>query len=699
MKKHENYDEIYKNIQAETDFLLPEKLSPDSIAKTLESVQIQPKKRRTARYVSLAAALAVITLAGIVGFRLTNAPQTGGVVSAPNLPQSVQLTEEHEDEYLRTASYEEIETFFLDKQKTYKTKSYTDDMARLNGGTGLFDKKATAAERPESAFGGASASNVNGSAVDSAPTAESAHGETNTQVEGIDEADILKNDGHYLYIVPARQNAVEIIDIRDPKNMHIAARIDCKSELDNRSIRELYLCGDTLVLLYDVYASEENGGQKLYDACYAYAPENLKTLAEIYDVSDRTAPRLRFDYAVDGGQISSRMDGSNLLMITSYSVPIYKDESDLKNACVPCTYQDGEKMRFPAEQVRIVSGSDSTAYLTVSRLDTQADKASAQTKAVLGGGSEIYCDSENLLVAQMDYTVSQKEGDIAESRAFAPMETCTRLYAFRLQDGIAYTGSAQVKGTTLNQFSMDSFGGYYRIATTASSGSLVTVLNQDLEPVGELSGIAKGETIYAARFMGDSAYLVTFRQTDPLFIIDLSNPSAPKVTGELKIPGFSNYLHPYSENLLIGIGQDGTAAGAGNQLKISLFDVSDKQNPQEISKAVYSGGSASVSTAQNTHKAFLSVRESGEFSIPVQEYSYGNSQTNCYASMLTVQDGKLCVTGTYTPKNGGAEIERVTYADGTVFTLSANALTAFDKVTGEVLSELIYNNAGNVVIK
>lgn len=699
MKKHENYADVYKYIKDGTDFSLPETLSSDNIAKTVASVRVQPKKRYTARYVSIAAALVVVTLAGIVGFRLTNAPQKGGVVSVPKMPQSVQTAQEAEDEYLRTASYEEIESFFLDKQKTYRTKSYADDMAVFGGNTGLFNDKAATPE--SSAVPGISG--VMNSGTDSIDyklsTDGTAHGETNTQVDGIDEADILKNDGNYLYIARAQQSTVEIVDIRDPKNMQTTAQIDRTAETETRTVRELYVYGDTLVLLCDVYAHTENSEKSLYDVCYAYVSENMKTVAEIYDISDRTAPRLRFDYAVDGGQISSRMDGSTLLLITSYTVPIYKNADDMKNACVPCTYQEGEKVRFPAENVRIVSGTESTAYLTVSRLDTQADKAEAQTKAVLGGGSEIYCDGENLLVAQADYTALQNETDTARDVAVSSAAIGTRLYTFDIKSGVAYKGSAQVKGTTLNQFSMDSFGGYYRIATTASDGSLITVLNKNLDLVGELRGIAKGESIYAARFMGDTAYLVTFYQTDPLFVIDLSDPAAPKVTGELKIPGFSNYLHPYAENLLIGIGQDGTAVGANNRLKISLFDVSDRENPKEISKAVYNGGSASMSAAQNTHKAFLSVRTSGEFAVPVQEIFYSDTANNCYASMLTVQDGKLCITGTYTPKHGDAEIERVTYVGDTVFTFSENALTAFDKGTGEILSEIVYNNTGNVVIK
>lgn len=702
MKKSKNFDDIYKALQTETAQALPQSLSPAAIVQTLENVQPQPKKHRAARYASIAAAVALVVIAAAVGLRFAGVPKSDSVISAPRLPQSAQTSTEAEDAYLHAASYAEIEDFFLEKQKAYKAKSYADDILLFN-----FTQEKNAA--PEAAYGtGAAPNMVDGTANSgSVPAAGDssgntrAHGETNTQVEGVDEADILKNDGNYLYIVRRTENKIEIVDIRDAKQMRTASTISCATESEVRIAKELYVYGNRLVVLYSAHPSDGEDAIDMYRACYAYTVENAKTAVEVYDISDRTAPRLCFDYAVDGGQISSRLDGSTLLLTTAYSVPIYKNEDDMKNACVPCTYQAEEKTRFPESDIRIVSDADSTEYLTVSRLDIAADTAAPQTKAVLGGGEELYCDGENLLVAQADFTELQKESDTAPSDIARPTELNTRLYAFDLKGGIAYKGSAQIQGRTLNQFSMDSFEDCYRIATTADSGSIVTVLSKDLQTVGELRGIAKGESIYAARFMGDTAYLVTFYQTDPLFVIDLSDPTAPKVTGELKIPGFSNYLHPYSENLLIGVGQDGTAVGASGHLKISLFDVSDKKNPKEISKAVYSGSSVSTSPVQNTHKAFLTVRESGEFAIPVQEITYSTSASRYYASMLRVQDGKLQVTGTYTPHADGTELSRVTYAGETVFTLSENTLTAFDKATGEILSELTYDRdgSGNVVIK
>lgn len=689
MRSQDNYQDIYEKLQAESDRSLPKSLQPAAIADLVNHTEILPRKRPAARYVSLAAMLVLVLLAGILGWRLTGrAPQ---LVEAPQIPASVSSADA-QDEYLRTAAdYGEIEAFFLQKQKDYKSQSYIgifnkarDEIAEDFGASGT--KSAGVAGVPEAAN---DASDGTGTAASA-----SAHGETNTQVEDIDEGDILKNDGNYLYIARTAQSFVDIVDIRDPENMHSVSHITSKAENENRAIEEIYVYGDTMVVLYSVYPGQTDGASALYDACYTYDLSAGKSLAEVYDITDRTAPQLRFDYAVDGYLLSSRMDGGRLILLTNYNVPIYKNETDLRNACVPCTYESGAKTRFSAADVCIIEGNDDTAYLTVSLLDTQADKANAETKAVLGGGSNLYCNGDTLLAACTETTVfaADSSTDSTQQVMLEPKDFHTRLFAFDLTNGVNYKGSAEVPGTVLNQFSMDAYNGYYRIATTASDGSAVTVLNESLEVVGAVNGIAKGEQIYAARFLGDTAYLVTFYQTDPLFIVDLSDPQNPEITGELKIPGFSNYLHPYSDTLLIGIGQDGTETGANGKLKISLFDISDKQNPQEISKIVYDSADDSFSMAQSDHKAYLSFGTSGEFAVPVREYGYFHDAWRAYVSVLTVENGTLKVVANYIDLESGSQLDilRATYAGDTIFALSENGLTAFDKTTGEVLSKIVY---------
>ena len=685
MKRQTPNQDILNRIKAETTVPLPESLAPERVAEHVAGETVQPKKRHIARYVSVAAAFVLLVLAGLAVWQLADGTPT---LTAPLETPNVQAADAG-DAYLRTAeSYEQIEDLFVALRDENAPVSRFSLSELFNG-----SDKATASE-------GFDLGGVAGAVTDGGMGGTSAHGETNVQVEGVDEGDILKNDGSYLYIVRMANDAgyVDIVDIRDPQDLHSVGHIDvCKStSTEERNtfadITELFVTGETLTVLYtETTYPVTDWTLEIYDG--AVGADTTQTTAAVYDITDRAAPVLRYTYAVDGSLISSRMTGGTLLLVTEYSVPLYKNDSDLKNASVPCFYKDNVKTRFPVNTVCLTANTESQSYLTVTLLDTASDGTNAQMKAVLGGGTDIYCTEDALLVAAQDLsdavTYSNAAGDGTASFTLAAVDT--RLFAFSLEGGIRYTGSTKIDGTLLNQFSMDAHNGYYRIATTAEDGSCLTVLNESLETVGELRGIAPGEDIYAARFMGDTAYLVTFYQTDPLFVLDLSDPASPRVTGELKIPGFSNYLHPYAENLLIGIGTAGDENGATGQLKISLFDVGNMQEPKEISAVVFDDRAFSDSAAQYDHHAYLSLSD-GTFAIPVTE-SGPLTDPHSFACVLTVEDGELRVLETYSPDTAtylAYTVTRITYAGSTLFTLSDTALVAFDRGTGEQLARIEY---------
>lgn len=685
MKRQTPNQDILNRIKAETTVPLPERLTPERVAEHVAGETVQPKKRHIARYVSVAAAFVLLVLAGLAVWQLADGTPT---LTAPLETPNVQ-TADAGDAYLQTAeSYEQIEDLFVALRDENAPVSRFSLSELFNG-----SDKATASE-------GFDLGGVAGAVTDGGMGGTSAHGETNVQVEGVDEGDILKNDGSYLYIVRMANDAgyVDIVDIRDPQDLHSVGHIDvCKStSTEERNtfadITELFVTGETLTVLYtETTYPVTDWTLEIYDG--AVGADTTQTVAAVYDVTDRAAPVLRYTYAVDGRLISSRMTENTLLLVTEYSVPLYKNDSDLKNASVPCFYKDNVKTRFPVNTVCLTANTESQSYLTVTLLDTASDGTNAQMKAVLGGGTDIYCTEDALLVAAQDLsdavTYSNETGDGTASFTLAAVDT--RLFAFSLEGGIRYTGSTKIDGTLLNQFSMDAYNGYYRIATTAEDGSCLTVLNESLETVGELRGIAPGEDIYAARFMGDTAYLVTFYQTDPLFVLDLSDPASPRVTGELKIPGFSSYLHPYAENLLIGIGTAGDENGATGQLKISLFDVGNMQEPKEISAVVFDDRAFSDSAAQYDHHAYLSLSD-GTFAIPVTE-SGPLTDPHSFACVLTVEDGELRVLKTYSPDTAthlAYTVTRITYAGSTLFTLSDTALVAFDRGTGEQLARIEY---------
>lgn len=291
---------------------------------------------------------------------------------------------------------------------------------------------------------------------------------------------------------------------------------------------------------------------------------------------------------------------------------------------------------------------------------------------------------------------------------------------------VAYQGRGEVPGVLLNQFSMDEHDGYFRVATTTgeswrgNSVNNIYVLDEDLNIVGSLEDLAKGERIYSARFMGDRAYMVTFKNTDPLFVIDLADPSDPKVLGELKIPGYSDYLHPYDENHVIGIGKDSADGSQPTNanfayyqgLKLSLFDVTDVANPKEVSKFSI-GDRGTYSEALYDHKAFLFDREKGLLVIPVSLYEVKREQykdgivppeaygtqvfEGAYVFSLTLEKG-FVYQGRITHLNEseqsqmlsqqyyyayGAQIRRSLYIDNTLYTISERAVRANDLATLE----------------
>jgi len=238
----------------------------------------------------------------------------------------------------------------------------------------------------------------------------------------------------------------------------------------------------------------------------------------------------------------------------------------------------------------------------------------------------------------------------------------TSIYRFAVNGtNVAFTGQTTINGSILNQFSMDEYNGYFRVATTsgitrgadADSTSAITIFDSSMNQVGKVSDLAKGERIYSARFMGDRAYIVTFKEMDPLFTFDLSNPTQPKVLGELKIPGYSTYLHPVGDNHLLGLGfQTEVKKIEGSNetfveqvgLKLSLFNVKDLNNPIEQDVEII-GGAGTYSQAVDSHKAFFVHAEKNLYGFPVSIHDYHKNPANSFV-------GQGAMLYTVTPETG-----------------------------------------------
>jgi len=422
---------------------------------------------------------------------------------------------------------------------------------------------------------------------------------TNIQVEGVDEADIVKTDGGYIYI--AKGKSVLIVKAYPAEEAQVLTKIDI-----GLTVQDLYVAGDKLI----VFSYVEPYTRVFFDAVMPeYENEKPKTRVEVYDIGDRSAPEPERALTLDGLYFNSRLIGDHLYFIVTN--PAYIDE----DVVVLPTIRDGKAWCLvEAEDVwypNVTRGW--LSYHTITAFNVQDPDAEVNAETfLLDTGTSLYVSMENLYIVSYNWA----EGSVITKIGIEG-------------GGITFRANGTVPGYVLNQFSMDERNGYFRIATTSSGwrrggvGNNVYVLDETLNTVGSLEGLAPGEEIYSARFMGDRCYLVTFKKVDPLFAIDLSDPENPEVLGKLKIPGFSNYLHPYDEDTLIGVGKETEEAKEGEfawhqGIKISLFDVSDVENPRELAK-IEVGDRGSDSQALYDHHAFLFSRARNLLVIPILE--------------------------------------------------------------------------------
>ncbi len=459
---------------------------------------------------------------------------------------------------------------------------------------------------------------------------------TNTQVEGVDEADIVKTDGKFIYI--AAGGYVKVIQADNGK-MTLTDTI--KMPLDPKTgqsinITELYIDQGGLVVLGSYWQGNiginypdmmvdggaggagtspgtvVDGGPLMMEKSIAIYPPIWQGKSFVYcgvysvDTLGKTA--LLKEFSLEGDMLSSRKNGDTVYIMSNkyfYSygpgnpreiIPMMKDTS------VSQSFKE-----LPVDKIMCYPESISPQYLMVAAVDIMKTDEPANVEAILGSGSTVYMNDTNLYIGQGDY--SDTSGEMTAITKYSINGT-----------KLGFAGGGKVKGALLNQFSMDEFEGNLRVATTAwgqNSTNAVYILDENLNQVGALENLAPGERIFAVRFMGAKGYIVTFRQVDPLFVIDLSVPTAPKVTGELKVPGFSNFLYPIGENLLLGVGQGtediyskdtyGKEIVIGTRqtgIKFSIFDVSDQGKPKELHTYTV-GDSGSYSEILYNHKALL----------------------------------------------------------------------------------------------
>jgi len=432
---------------------------------------------------------------------------------------------------------------------------------------------------------------------------------TNIQVEGVDEADLVKTDGLYIYLVS--ENKVHIIRAYPSEEAELVSTITLEGYIMN-----IYINGDKLIIL-----QAGDYGPILYEKMIAPEPYPYpylqQTVLHVYDVNNRANPTLDRTIKSEGSLVDTRMIGDYVYLITQQSNILYNDTE----IWLPIFRDGEEEIHVEADMIYYHNVTDNWfSYTHIISVDTQSDEEIGHETFLMGGASTLYASLDNIYLT--GYSWNEDGG-------------ATKIFKISV-DGrsIEYTADGTVPGTVLNQFSLDEHNGYFRIVTqsgyASQSGEYTSqtelyILNNTLDIVGEVNGLAPGENLHSVRFMGNRAYLVTFKKVDPLFAIDVSDPENPQVMGKLKIPGFSDYLHPYDENILIGIGKETVEAEDPNRdfawyqgIKISLFDVSDIENPQELAK-IEIGDRGSDTPALREHKSVLFDKERNLLVIPILE--------------------------------------------------------------------------------
>jgi len=471
------------------------------------------------------------------------------------------------------------------------------------------------------------------------------YSKTNIQVEGVDEPDVVKTDGEFLYVL--ENSKIYIIKAYPSEDAKILSKIN----LNDFCISNFFINENRLIVF--VSSTRFPIGFEKNDDNY-YWNGISTTIIKIFDISDKENPEIENDIEIDGYYFDARMIGNYVYIIaTEYYGDVYCVLEGNVTVNIPEVKIDGCTEKIPADCIYYVNSSEEVnTFTNVISINIFSGEAN-QKSYLLGGSQNMYVSLNNIYLTNIEYKYIESSSIFG--RSYQTYLTKTVINKISINNGeISHTAQGSVPGTILNQFSMDENNGFFRVATTLGevwnaeqkSTNNIYILNENLEQVSELEGIAPGEKIYSARFMGSRAYLVTFKKIDPFFTIDLSDPYNPQTIGELKIPGYSDYLHPYDENHIIGLGRDTvepqeeyswTKNFAWYQgIKIALFDVSDFENPKVVSQVII-GDRGTDSSALQDHKAFLFDKEKQLLVIPVRVFEISDEikeQNNGYTGSI-----------------------------------------------------------------
>lgn len=619
-KKNREIEEFLK-VSGEQEEI-PKGLRPENMKKLLEENTNSKKKKNFSKWYSIAAAAACLVLILFVG---KNAGVIQGI-SKEEIKPSDQEKEQSADKKLEKV--QESEEVAAEEYDTSYDDLYQFFRKREQERNQLINNVYGEAQKEMEETDGAAENAVQEEAGQQSPQADSQkkdYADTNKQEKGVDEGDIIKNDGRYLYQIISTNNGYsQAIQITDTKGgIKEVARI---KGFDN--VFAMYIWQDTLVAVESAWTeSEETKAEKAESKKTESGSEKFKSNAiiedmaccdiiggnpyqkiYIYDIKDRAHPKEQHVFTVGGNYLDTRLTDGYFYCFVTHGVNRIQGREWYEDY-IPVL--EGEVMK--PSSIYLPKGAEASNYFVMVSIDLRNPKEIKDKRAVVSTAERVYVTESNIYVAD-----SVSDEPIEEEGIYCDK---TNLIRFSYKDGMMKKeAEGSVKGRLLDDMAMNEYDGYLRMAVTVESyqkekivdevfgrkmgfrttehkkDNSLYVLNSELKVVGKIEGLAEDEQIYSARFMGESGYFVTFRQVDPLFSVDLSNPREPKILGELKISGFSEYLHFYKDNLLLGIGMEADEdTGRTQGMKLSMFDISDpaqvtEQDKYALSEYDYSEG-------------------------------------------------------------------------------------------------------------
>lgn len=494
-------------------------------------------------------------------------------------------------------------------------------------------------------------------------------------VSGNCEADIVKNDGEFLYIVTTEIDdktgstieQIKIVKAVPADEMKVVSTIVLSSGNSADTVDEcieIYLKNNRLIALLHRYS---------YSMTSTVAYDKLSTVAVYYDISDPTAPKKIREHIQDGEYVASSLHENRLCLVTEKTISALSNSSKLtESGVIPTFSVNGSGITLRAEDIFIAVNDPKASYLFITVTDISDSAAPVGRLAVLGCGNDVFCSPSAITVARGFVSVDSEK-------------SLTEIYRFNINgSSISFGGSYVAEGTLISGLSVDEKSGYLRAVTTDTESSNIYLLNNKMEFVSGLKGIFRGEKIRSVKFIGGNGYVVAGENNEKTMIIDFSDYSKPKVAGMISTNGFYENLCPVSDKTLIGVSK----GAPDGEVTISLFDVSDPDNPK--TSAVYSLGGDCALPAEGDNRCVVMNSDKTIFGIPViKNNPVSGTQLSAYL-LFNVSDGKITPVGTYnhdTAFIGDAAVRGICI-DGTLYTVSGKKICAFSVEEAKIISSL-----------